>query len=66
MGGVEGRGAGGGSRELLPLTRFRLGVEFRGPEDPGPCGFCSLWLLSGGDGSVGSPTHYCFLLQLFI
>ncbi|XP_044927671.1 protein mono-ADP-ribosyltransferase PARP11 isoform X4 [Mustela putorius furo] len=51
MGGVEERGAGGGSRELLPLTRLGLGVEFRGPEDPGPCGFCRLWLLSGGDGS---------------
>lgn len=64
MGGVEERGAGGGSRELLPLTRFGLGVEFRGPEDPGPCGFCRLWLLSGGDGSGGCPTPSRSVLQL--
>lgn len=34
MGGVGGRGAGGGSRELLTLARFRLDLEFRGSKIP--------------------------------
>lgn len=58
-GGPNGRGigerAGGGSRELLPLTRFGPGVEFRGREDPGPRVSDSPWLSSGADGPAGSP-----------
>lgn len=45
MGGVDGRGAGGGSRELLPLTRFRLVVEFRDFRIPALAAFPVLYLL---------------------
>lgn len=59
MGGVGGRGAGGGFRELLPLTRFRLDLEFRSSKIPALEASPAL-PLSGGNGLVGSPTWYCF------
>lgn len=59
MGGAGGRG---GSRELLPLTRARLGVEFREPEDPALEAFTVSGFLRVGDGSI----RYCFPMTIVI
>lgn len=66
MGGVDGRGAGGGSRDLLPRTRLRLDVKFRARGSRPLRLPQSSACLNGGDSSVGSPTLYCFPVIYFV